>query len=156
MAKTQVRMPLFDRLVDHDPQLRREGRPLRTLTRSDLRESIRRELTHLLSTRVQLPQRQLESRQRTVIDYGVPDFGSFSAKNPNHRQSLAEILARTIEIYEPRLCDVRVHLDVSPKSADALVGRIEANLVVESVREPVSFTTVLDDKEGTVTLDGGA
>lgn len=149
-------MPLFDRLVDRDPRLRREGRPLRTLTRHDLRESVRRELERLLNTRVQVPLGELEARERTVIDYGIPDFGTFMAMNENHRKRLAAIVAEAIATYEPRLCDVRVHLDVSPASADSVVGRIEADLVIESVREPVAFTTVLQAEEGTVTLDGGA
>ncbi len=132
MAKPlEVRMPLFDRLVDRDPRLRHEARPLRTLRRPDLRKSVQRELERLLNARVQLPQAELEARERTVIDYGVPDFGTFSAKNEDHRRRLAEILARTIEIYEPRLRDVTIHLDVSPTSADTLVGRIDADLVVE-------------------------
>lgn len=149
-------MPLFDRLVDRDPRLRREGRPLRTLSRADLRESVRRELERLLNTRVQLRLAELEARERTVIDYGVPDFGNFSANNENHRNRLAAIVAVAIATYEPRLCDVQVILEVSPASADTLVGRIEANLVIESVREPLSFTTVLHGEEGTVTLDGNA
>lgn len=149
-------MPLFDRLVDRDPRLRREGRPLRTLTRSDLRESVRRELERLLNTRVQLPLAELEARQRTVIDYGIPDFGNFMAKNEQHRKRLAAIVAEAIATYEPRLRDVRVHLDVSPASADSLIGRVAANLVTESVREPLSFSTVLSEEEGKVTLDADA
>lgn len=148
-------MPLFDRLVDRDPRLRREVRPLRTLSRRDLRESVRRELERLLNTRVQLPLHQLETRERTVIDYGVPDFGTFSARSDEQRRRLGVILAKAIETYEPRLRQVKVELRASPASADVLLGRVEAMLVVESVREPVSFDTVLHNDQGEVTLDGG-
>ena len=40
--------PLFERLVDDNPRTPSEGRPLRTLSRSQLRQSIRLELGRLL------------------------------------------------------------------------------------------------------------
>ena len=148
--KTQVRTLLFDRLVDHDPRLVREARPRRTLSRRDLRKSVRRELERLLNTRVQLPLSELEDRERTVIDYGIPDFGSFSAKSEGDRRRLAAALARTIETYEPRLTRVRFELDQPGVDAGVLRGRLSAMLVVESVREPVSFSTVIHEAGGEV------
>ena len=38
-ARRDARAPLIDRLVDLDPRSSREGRPLRTLSREELRES---------------------------------------------------------------------------------------------------------------------
>src|SRR6266852_2309925 len=87
----EVRMPLFDRLVDRDPRLAREERPLRTLDRGGLYESVRRELERLLNTRCPFPAHQLGGHERSVIDYGIPDFAGFSARSFADREQLAEV-----------------------------------------------------------------
>lgn len=161
----EVRMPLFDRLVDEgrlergDPAAmerdrftHREARPLRTLDRAGLRESVRRELEQLFNTRCPVPAHQLAERPRSVIDYGIPDFSSFSPRNFNDRQRLAGILCKAIEIYEPRLSNVRVAVEPMPGDDMALLGAIEASVVVEGVSEPLSFETVLQLKEGSVAI----
>jgi type VI secretion system protein ImpF len=151
----EVRAPLFDRLVDRDPRQHWEPRPFRTLTPGELRESVRRELSRLLNTREPLPSRALGDRTRTVIDYGVPDFSSYSPRNHDDRQRLAEALRQAIDAYEPRLRQTRV--TVEPVSGDdqALVGRIDAMLVVEEVHEPISFATIFESDQVEVLVDAG-
>ena len=145
--KVEVRTPLFDRLVDRDPTLRRELRPMRTLGRAGLRESVRRELEMLLNTRTSLPANRLSLRERSVIDYGIPDCSMFSPRSFDDRGRLAEILRRAIAAYEPRLAGVRVTVDVSPSDELAMAVRIEATLITGAVPEPVSFDTVLQSGE---------
>jgi len=145
--KIEVRMPLFDRLVDRDPTLRRELHPLRTLDRGGLKESIRRELERLLNTRSSLPADRLAARERSSIDYGVPDFSMFSAASFADRQRLAEIVRRAIAAYEPRLAGVRVHLEHAGDDF-RLIGRIEAMLLTGRVAQPVHFDTVLQLGDG--------
>ena len=148
-------MPLFDRLIDRELHFGREVRPLRTVDRAGLRESVRRELARLVNSRVQLPWEELESRPRTVIDYGIPDFGNISAANHEHRERLARFLARTIEHFEPRLEKVRVELVPPGTDGSQLRGTIQALLVVGSTREPIAFATTLSDDSGEVTaIDG--
>jgi type VI secretion system protein ImpF len=146
-GKIEVRMPLFDRLVDRDPMLRRELRPLRTLDRGGLKESVRRELERLLNTRSSLPADRLAARERSSIDYGVPDFSMFSAASFADRQRLAEIVRRAIVAYEPRLAGVRVYLEAIGDDF-RLFGRIEATLLTGRVAEPVHFDTVLQLGDG--------
>ncbi|HEX7154479.1 MAG TPA: type VI secretion system baseplate subunit TssE, partial [Thermoanaerobaculia bacterium] len=102
----------------------------------------------LFNTRCPVPAHRLAVRERTVIDYGIPDFSTFSARNQDDRLRLAETLRRAIETYEPRLADVRVHVDVAPGDDFSLIGSIEAKLRTDRVEEPVSFMTVLEMKEG--------
>ncbi|HWM89364.1 MAG TPA: type VI secretion system baseplate subunit TssE [Thermoanaerobaculia bacterium] len=154
--KNEVRMPLFDRLVDKDRRLGREARPLRTLGRRDLKESVRRELVRLFNTRCPIPAHRLGDRPRTVIDYGIPDLSGFSARSPDDRSRLAEVLLQAVEAFEPRLANVRVHLDPIPGDDLSLSGRIEAALVFDSVAEPVSFVTVLQMKDNEVEVHDGA
>jgi type VI secretion system protein ImpF len=145
--KIEVRTPLFDRLVDHDPTLRRELRPMRTLDRGRLKESVRRELELLLNTRASLPAGRLSLRDRSVIDYGVPDFGFFSPRSFDDRTRMADLIRRAIVIYEPRLTDVRVFVDLAPGDELAVSVRIEAKLRTGTMPEPVSFDTVLQSGE---------
>lgn len=150
--KIEVRTPLFDRLVDRDPWLRREARPLRTLDRRGLKESVSRELERLFNTRCPLPAHRLEGRRRTVIDYGIPDLSGYSARRFEDCEALAEQMRRAIAAYEPRLAEVKVHLEPDPDNVLALTGQIEAVLLTGSVPEPVSFTTLFQLKEGEVSV----
>jgi type VI secretion system lysozyme-like protein len=153
----QVRMPLFDRLVDRDRFLRRDLVQVRTIDRRGVRESVRRELEQLFNTRCPIPAHLLPSRTRTVIDYGIPDFSTLSARNPSDRTRLAEILRLAIGVYEPRLANVRVEIDAPSGMGSQngsndfeLTGLIAADLVVDDVHEPVLFSTALQMKDGIV------
>src|ERR1700730_10032726 len=154
--RIEVRTPLFDRLVDRDPRLQREERPLRTLDRGGLYESVRRELERRLNTRCPLPAHRLAGRERSVIDYGIPDFSGLSARSFADREQLAELLRQAVAAFEPRLAEGRVRLEPAPGDDLALPGRIEALLRVGAVPEPVSFVTVLQLKEGEVRVHASA
>jgi type VI secretion system protein ImpF len=154
--KIEVRAPLFDRLVDRDPRLRREVRPLRTLDRRGLRESVRRELELLFNTRCPFPAHRLAGRDLSVIDYGIPDFSAFSPRSFEDRERLADLLRRAVEAFEPRLARVQVRIEPVPGDDLALQGSIAALLLTEPVPEPVSFETVLQMKEGKVEVHAGA
>jgi type VI secretion system protein ImpF len=134
-------MPLFDRLVDRDRFLHRELRPMRTLDRRGVKESVRRELEQLFNTRCPIPAHRLAGRLRSVIDYGIPDFSTFSARNQDDWPRLAAILRDAIEVYEPRLAQVQVEVKPLKGEDFILVAHIEAVLITENVPEPVSFTT---------------
>jgi type VI secretion system protein ImpF len=116
---------------------------------------VRRELEQLFNTRCPIPAYRLAGRVRSVIDYGIPDFSTFSARNFDDWQRLAEILRHAIEIYEPRLAQVQVEVKPMAGEAFTLVAHIEAVLVTENVPEPVSFTTTLQTKEGSAEVHAG-
>lgn len=155
--KIEVRKPLFDRLVDRDPWLRREvGRPQRTLDRRGLRESVRLELERLFNTRCPFPAHRLADRPRSVIDYGVPEVTGFSARNVEDRDRLAELFRRAVEAFEPRLQDVRIRLEPVPGDDLSLAGYVEGFLRTDGVPEPVSFLVAVETRTGKVEIDGGA
>jgi len=89
---------------------------------------------------------------RTILDYGIPDFSHMAAGSDTDTRQLARILERTIAVYEPRLRHVRVIVERSRMSPSAVVGSIEGMLVVGNVNEPVSFPLVLALKTGEVIL----
>jgi type VI secretion system protein ImpF len=148
---TRVPAPLFDRLVDLDPHVPAEPRPMRTLDPRGLRESVRRELERMLNTRSSLPVDQLDAREElTVLEYGIPDLSAFSAGSEEDLVRLAAIVARAVAAFEPRLRRVRVAVERLQDGPRELRLRIDADLVAGEVAEPISFPTLLSIRSGTV------
>jgi type VI secretion system protein ImpF len=143
-----ARASLIDRLVDRNPRSQWEAPPLRTLDREELKESLRRDVEWLLNTHTSLPGYLIDDKELTVIDYGIPDFGLYSPANSNHQRLLAHRIRRSIEAFEPRLRNVQVTVEPEMPDEKALRIHINALLVVEPFREPVSFQTVLQGQTG--------
>lgn len=147
----QVAKPLFDRLVDLEPAVPSEPRPLRTLDRAGLLESIRRELERLFSTTSPLKPSRLVGRERTAIDYGIPDPVSFSSDNQGHHQSFVQLAEAAIRAFEPRLEDPRLLVERG-KVPGALAFRLTAFLRQDEVKMPIHFPIVLREKEVVITI----
>ena len=145
-----ARVPLFDRL-DLDPEIDDE-RPFRILTREQLRASIRRELGRLLNTRCGLSLDQVGEEERSVINYGIPDFSSLSAQNADDQILIGRIVGQTISAFEPRLQNVAVDVRPMPNSEAGLYLFIDAMMVVGQFNEPVYFPVVLNNKNGAVEI----
>lgn len=146
-------MLLFERLVDENPHAPAEAQPFRIYGVEALRNSVQRELVSLLNTRCPSIGGLPDERDRTVIDYGVPDFSHVGPASPTDIGQLAQILERAIAAYEPRLRQVHVEIQHAKNNRWSAVGAITANLVVGSVNEPVSFPLVLSLKTGEVVLE---
>lgn len=148
-----VGRPLFDRLTDLDPERQAEARPARSLDRRGLRESVRHELECLFNTRSPWTAADLEARPPTVLEYGVPDFSTFSPHNPEDCRRLAGHLKKAAEAFEPRLAEVEVKVETATSGHD-LWARLDAVMVIDGVREPVSFPTVFHDGRARVAVAG--
>ena len=122
--------------------MQKEVRPLTTLDKQGLKQSIRRELGRLLNTRCPIPLAP-PAEERTVINYGIPDFSSLSPNSADHRTKIEIWIRDAIVSYEPRLVDVRVIVEPPPKGERTLTARIDAKLQLETVREPVAFSVVM-------------
>ncbi len=142
---------LFDRLVDVPPDVDERERPLRILNREQLKASVRRELERLLNTRCSIPLHQLSEEERSVVNYGIPDFSSLSPHSADDHALIGSVVAQTITAFEPRLRQVRV--EVEPASESSLRLYISADLVVGVFNEPVSFPLTLNSKLGTVEMN---
>jgi len=114
------------------------------LDRSSIRESIVRDLSRLLNTRAPIFGPVPERASRTVLNYGLPDFSALSAASETDAATLSALIVERILRFEPRLTGVRVVLAKNPQSHNSLIGMIYANLIVGSVREPVSFPLLFD------------
>lgn len=165
-----ARALLFDRLVDLHPDADEGERPLRILNREQLKASVQRELERLLNTRCSLPLHRLAEAERSVINYGIPDFSSLSPHNQDDQALIASIIGQTIAAFEPRLRQVRVEVESIGGSAalkrtncthdifernqsrsggeGGLLVFIEALMVSDLFNEPVSFPVLLNSKNG--------
>lgn len=151
---------LFERLVDDEPHLTEESPPFRVLSRQELWKSVRRELGRLLNTRCPVPLDLLGREERTVINYGIPDFTSLSPLNADDRKLIASTIEQTITAFEPRLRNVHVVTEHFEDDERTLYISVEADLVTDRIIqirsypefsssvEPVSFPIVMHSKTG--------
>jgi len=146
-----ARALLFDRLVDIGDGHEAE-QPLRILNEKQLKDSVRRELGRLLNTRCSIPLHQVGEEERSVINYGIPDFSSLSPHNADDHALIASIVGQTISAFEPRLRQVRVEVGPVFSAESALWLNISAELVVGLYSEPVSFPVTLNNKSGAAQL----
>jgi type VI secretion system protein ImpF len=142
-----ARALLFDRLVDV-PDWNQQEEPPRILNREQLKASVRRELARLLNTRCSIPLHRLGEEERSVVNYGIPDFSSLSPHNADDRVLIGSIVSQTIAAFEPRLRHVRVDVGPAAAAESALWLNINAELVVGVFSEPVSFPVILNNKSG--------
>ena len=143
VRRAHLRASLLDRLMDADPDATYEEVSLRTQREPALRESVRRDLELLLSTRLSIPPQQLEARGRMVYDYGVQDLSHLSPRSEEDRQRMASAITEAVEAFEPRLKNVQVHVVRHPHLVESLLVHVEALLLVEGLQEPVSFPFVV-------------
>ena len=148
-----ARALLFDRLVDVPPDGNDRERGLRILNREQLKASVRRELERLLNTRCSIPLHQLGGEERSVVNYGIPDFSSLSPHNADDHALIASIVGQTIAAFEPRLRQVRVEVGSASAAESALWLNISAELAVGLFAEPVSFPVILNSKSGTAEMN---
>ena len=158
-----ARALLFERLVDRELG-QEEPQPFRVLTREELRESVRRELGQLLNSRCPVPLQLIGEVDRTVINYGIPDFSSLSPQSSDDRKLIAAVIGETIAAFETRLKNVSVNAEYFEGDERTLHITVNADLVTETVieirshpesgtsTEPVSFPIVLYSKTGTMEI----
>lgn len=140
-----VAIPLLDRLILDDGRTALRGR---TASLRDVRDSVRRDLENLLNTRWRCTSwpPDLSELNRSLVNYGIPDFTGATFHDPVSQREFARILQRAIEHFEPRLKTVTVG---SPSGRydpqdRTLRFRIDATLRMGGSSEQVSFETALD------------
>ena len=116
-----------------------------------------RDLEWLLNTResgdpATAPYSELE---RSIYNYGLPDFASMSADSLATRARLQRSIERKIAVFEPRLKDVRVTvLDEGKGGLRAMRFEIEAMLRLDPDPERVEFDMELEMTDGRFSIKG--
>ena len=134
-----ARAPLFDRLAQTPRSARSSAKEQGTLDRAGIARSIQLELERLLNTRCPFPAAALVAAERSVIDYGLPDYSAMYTQNPDDRKKLAALIRSTIEAFEPRLNNVRVEVQILGNSEKALLVKLAGMVRVGRVMERVTF-----------------
>jgi type VI secretion system protein ImpF len=136
---------LLDRLLDDAPEQTQEPLWTRTQTVRQLEASVARDLEELLNCRREMMEEmspEFAEVSRSVLNYGLPDFTSFSLSGEKDRARIRRILEETIVAFEPRLQRTRVTLEPPREHEKGLRFRVDALLRVDPAPQPVTFDTV--------------
>src|SRR5262249_27596994 len=107
-------------------------------------------LSRLLNTRCSETLHGLQGQERTVANYGLPDFFTLNPTNDGDRQRLARLIVEAVRAYEPRLRDPLVAVVAAAPNSRALRVTVTGTLVVEQLAEPVSFPLVITERGGAI------
>jgi type VI secretion system lysozyme-like protein len=102
----------------------------------------------LLNSRVSVPAHRLRERERTVIDYGIPDFSFLSPHSRSARDWLGREIGDAVRAFEPRLQDVQVTFEPSSDLSPSMAVSIHAQLIADGELEPISFPVILTAEPG--------
>jgi type VI secretion system protein ImpF len=149
----RVRLSVFDRL-----QAETERATSFSESVSELRDAVRRDLDRLLNTRriAEPAPDELTELQKSVYHYGLPDITSLSGDSESARRRLVRQVEEAIELFEPRLMNVRVTTMESPARAERRQIRfhVEALLRLDPDPERIEFDTVLETASGRIEVTG--
>ena len=123
-----------------------------------LKSAVRRDLEWLLNSRriFDLPDEGLKEVNRSAYVYGLPDLSAVDHGHGGGPQQADAADSAAINLFEPRLANVRLVLVETEDAAKKDVRlRIEAMLRMDPVPEPISFDTVIELKSGNCRLSGG-
>lgn len=140
-----VRALLFERLAGCEPGAAAEPRPFRVHDGDALRQSVAREVSRLLNTRV--PEPAPGPAGRTVLDYGLADWTHTLALDTIARAALETEVRRSLDAFEPRLRVRAVHAETVTGRERTLLIRVDGMLVVEGGEEPFSFPVRVGSEE---------
>jgi type VI secretion system protein ImpF len=147
-GKKFCRASLLDRLLDNKPWAKTEYTALSGYSPDEYKESVRRDLTALLNTRSASSAAEFDSRDLTVIDYGVPDFAHYSLEYGDDRDLIARRIARAIKWFEPRLRNPVVLIEPDVEDEQSILIKISAELMVYEEAVHVSFLTHTQTETG--------
>jgi type VI secretion system protein ImpF len=146
--------PVWDRLVQDD------GAAIggTSWTLCQLKEGIARDLQALFNTRSVWKEDAIgryPQLARSVLNFGLPDFTHLSMSSSDDRNTVCAAMKLAIERFEPRLCGVRVALEVQAAPYRLLIA-ISATLNVRQATEPILFDAFLDPTSQKYSIRHGA
>jgi type VI secretion system protein ImpF len=116
---------------------------------SQMMDSVKRDLENLLNTRFRVSTwpPTLDELERSLVNYGVPDFAGVNMSSPADRQLFRQMVEEAIRIHEPRFLKVRVEIVDSRNRLDrTLRFRIDGLLRAFPDPAEVKFDSTLDPK----------
>ena len=151
---------LLDRLLDDSPEqstepLWHEGQVLKVIKRG-----LCRDLQYLLNARRPLdpiPEQYTELRT-SLLNFGLPDLQSLEVRDDQELSLICRRIEEAITAFEPRLLHVHVVPRGDGQDRRPIDRRlrfiIEAELVVEPLRESIRLVSSLDSGSGDFLVEG--
>lgn len=141
---------ILDRLIDDEPTVSREPVQYRFNNIRQIKSSIFRDLENLLNARRQIfvPPDAFKEVNNSLFVYGLWDFTSRNPKSGYVKQQLQLDIEKTVSLFEPRLKNVSIHVEDVELLSRGVRFRITAMIVVEPLKEPVTFDTFFDINRG--------
>ena len=137
--------PLFEKLVDEDTEVPFEKTPKRFSSLIELQSSIIEDLSRLLNTRIAIFwKNRADKSLYTPFSYGINITSDISAENVFAMQELEARIEKVIAQFEPRLMNAKAHVQGTGSDPSFLFVNIDAIVIVENRRVPLSFPVVLN------------
>jgi len=137
---------VLDRLIDDHPGEQVESDQYRRLDLKTAMSRVVRDLENLLNCRREITPipDAFKAIDQSVVVYGLKDYTAESPNDPVALQMIRKDVEATIDKFEPRLKNVTVQLVTGDESERKLSFRVSGLLVVDPIREPVTFDTIFD------------
>jgi type VI secretion system protein ImpF len=135
---------LLDRLIDLDPESKREVPPRSWEQMRDFRSALCRDLTALLNTRraAEDCDRSYEEAANSLLTFGIIDYTFYNLKQGVEQEQLRRSMERSIRQFEPRLERVSVTVEEVDPRRPVLRFQVSAVLRTET-REQMVFNATL-------------
>ena len=138
---TGGRTLLFERLIDFEPDRPNSDEPsMSTLSMTELKASIQREIVRLLDSRTMGSRRP--GLGGTVMEYGLPDFAHLDTASHADRRRVEHAVRQAIMDFEPRLRRPKVSV-AAGTGRGTLVAGISGEVVAGSLTEQLVFDVAL-------------
>jgi len=150
---------VLDRLLDQStgPAVAPGARG-KTQQLKELRNSVRRDLEALLNAHrfCRTPPENTELLDRSLLQYGAPDFFAVNASSAAAREEFRRSLEEAIRRFEPRFKHVSVKLVDDGVSTDRTMRfHIDALMYADPAPDAVSFDSLLDPSSHSFSVVGG-
>ena len=135
-----IKPPLFDRLIDDYPEETIDSGHQYLLTHTTLIESLQRELSYILNTRLTSHNKDYDELIQDPLNFGLPslfglqDFNSFDGSNTAQWGHIAQLCQQAIHHFEPRLSEVKVNVNRFNKTNQSLEIEISRMIKLEKLR----------------------
>lgn len=143
-------VPLFDRLIDLNPEVDHEPTPFINYSKKELIESVAREASHLLNTRCKTPYKEYDEIDPSSLTYGVPElYGLFDSSYADPSRSedkikLCRFIATALKVFDTRLTEVEVEIDRYDQANQKAYLSIRAKLKLGKNVEPIAFPVEIE------------
>lgn len=145
---TGAPVPLFDRLVDDEPETVTERPPKRYYNRFELIQSIEREVERILNTRATVKRAEYDDFSEDGLNFGLPemfglgDFSQYDGANEGDWGRIETLCEQAIMRYEPRVKNVAVTVTAFDQKTQSLSLIIHADFAVKEFQGELTFPTV--------------